>query len=197
MNIFILDQDPITAAKLQCDKHVVKMIVESAQMLSTAHRMLDGVQGIRSSNSGKRQIKFYDLSIGNNDRPGDIEAELLFYKDVHHNHPCTVWTRESLANYNWHWEHFRALCEEYKYRYGRYHATHDRLLWPLHIAPTLIPDVGLTPFPLAMKANPECIFPEDPVKSYRLYYQTKKDRFKMVWSKRSIPEWFNNANVYS
>jgi hypothetical protein len=42
MNIFILDKDPVLAAQLQCDKHVVKMIVESAQMLSTAHRMLDG-----------------------------------------------------------------------------------------------------------------------------------------------------------
>ena len=38
MNIFILDRNPHEAARLQCDKHVVKMIVESAQMLSTAHR---------------------------------------------------------------------------------------------------------------------------------------------------------------
>ena len=42
MNIFVLDDNPITAAKQHCDKHVVKMIIESAQMLSTAHRMLDG-----------------------------------------------------------------------------------------------------------------------------------------------------------
>ena len=42
MNLFILDKDPVKAAQLQCDKHVVKMIVESAQMLSTVHRMLDG-----------------------------------------------------------------------------------------------------------------------------------------------------------
>ena len=53
MNIFILDTDPIVAAQLQCDKHVVKMIVESAQMLSTAHRMLDGEETKRPSKSGK------------------------------------------------------------------------------------------------------------------------------------------------
>lgn len=35
MNIFVLDTDPKVAAKMMCDKHVVKMIVESAQMLST------------------------------------------------------------------------------------------------------------------------------------------------------------------
>ena len=44
MNLFILDRNPIIAAQDQCDKHVVKMIVESAQMLSTVHRMLDGVE---------------------------------------------------------------------------------------------------------------------------------------------------------
>jgi hypothetical protein len=37
MNIFYLDTCPIRAAQQQCDKHVVKMILESAQMLSTAH----------------------------------------------------------------------------------------------------------------------------------------------------------------
>ena len=44
MNIFYVDKDPIVAAKMLIDKHVVKMIVESAQMLSTAHRMIDGTQ---------------------------------------------------------------------------------------------------------------------------------------------------------
>ena len=42
MNIFYLDTDPVLAAQMQCDKHVVKMILESAQMLCTAHRVLDG-----------------------------------------------------------------------------------------------------------------------------------------------------------
>lgn len=42
MNIFVLSRDPILSAQMQCDKHVVKMILESAQMLSTAHRLLDG-----------------------------------------------------------------------------------------------------------------------------------------------------------
>ena len=33
MNIFLLDKDPETAAQMQCDKHVVKMTLESAQLL--------------------------------------------------------------------------------------------------------------------------------------------------------------------
>ena len=42
MNIFHLDNDPIKAAQMMCDKHIVKMIVEYAQLMSTAHRVLDG-----------------------------------------------------------------------------------------------------------------------------------------------------------
>ena len=90
MNIFILDNDPVKAAQQQCDKHVVKMIVESAQMLSTAHRMLDGHVELRPSKSGKRMVKHYIL----NDKRDDI-----LYKAVHYNHPCTVWTMESHENY--------------------------------------------------------------------------------------------------
>ena len=39
MNIFVLDRDPELAAKYHCDKHVVKMVLESAQMMCAAHWM--------------------------------------------------------------------------------------------------------------------------------------------------------------
>ena len=42
MNIFYLHEDPIQNAKWHVDKHVVKMVTEYAQLLSTAHRVLDG-----------------------------------------------------------------------------------------------------------------------------------------------------------
>jgi hypothetical protein len=38
MNIFVLDKDPVQAAKWHCDAHVIKMILETAQMLSTVHQ---------------------------------------------------------------------------------------------------------------------------------------------------------------
>lgn len=181
MNLFILNKDPVLAAKLQCDKHVVKMIVESAQMLSTAHRMLDGTLERRASKSGKTTVKYWTLP---------DERENTFYKAVHMNHPCTVWTMKSNNNYTWHWVHFAALCDEYTYRYGKVHATDRLLREKLKALPRNI-DVGyLTLWPLAMKSNPECMFPNDPVKSYQLFYQTKQERFKMVWTKRDVPEWF-------
>jgi hypothetical protein len=184
MNLFILDKSPIKSAQLQCDKHVVKMIVESAQMLSTTHRMLDGELERRPSKSGKTVVKYWKLP----DR-----RENFFYKAVHMYHPCTVWTAESNNNYNWHWAHFAALCDEYKYRYGKIHATDKLLREELRSLPKNMPIGYLTPQPLAMKANPECMDPNNIVESYRKFYQTKQHRFKMAWTKREIPEWFEFA----
>ena len=49
MNIFFLDKDPKIAAQLQCDKHVVKMVLETAQMLSTAARKRGFELGYKSA----------------------------------------------------------------------------------------------------------------------------------------------------
>ena len=184
MNLFVLDTDPVKAAQLQCDKHVVKMIVESAQMLSTVHRMLDGEQTRKPSKSGKTMSKAWTLP--------DSREDVL-YRAVHMHHPCTIWTAESNNNYNWHYVHFVALCNEYTYRYGKVHATDTLLREVLKNPPHNIPVGPLTKQPLAMKANPECIDYRDIVGSYRKFYQTKQDRFKMSWTKRPIPEWFTVA----
>ena len=181
MNIFILNSDPIIAAQEQCDKHVVKMIVESGQMLSTAHRMLDGTVERRPSKSGKTTVNYYKLP---------DEREDIMYKAVHFNHPCSIWSRESTDNYKWHYRHFIALCDEYTYRYGKVHSTDTKLRKPLSYMPYNMPQTESTPFRLAMQSNPECMF-EDAVKSFRAFYHTKQERFKMDWSKRPIPEWFN------
>lgn len=181
MNIFILDESPVLAAQLQCDKHVVKMVLESAQMLSTAHRMLDGNTSTGVSKSGKRTVKKYV----------HVELDDVLYKAVHFNHPCTVWTMKTSGNYQWHYDHFVALCDEYTYRYGREHLADTKLRDVLKHLPKNITIENQTQFALAMGDNPECQFPNDPVKSYRLFYQTKQDRFKMEWSKRDVPQWFN------
>ena len=182
MNLFVLDKNPVKAAQLQCDKHIVKMIVESAQMLCTAHRMLDGTFEKRLSNSGKRMVKYYCHPNPN--------IENTLYKAVHFGHPCTIWTMESMQNYIWHYEHFYALCVEYTYRYHKTHSSETLLDEILSIPPKNIPNKGLTPFALAMTNNPECMFEGDPVRSYQAFYQTKQEKFKMTWSKRSVPSWF-------
>jgi hypothetical protein len=182
MNLFVLDKCPIKSAELQCDKHVVKMIVESAQMLSTVHRMLDGTESRIRSKSGKTMVKHWEMP--------DPTDDKLLYKAVHMNHPCTVWSRETHLNYLWHYIHFCALCDEYTYRYGKIHASDILLRSRLRKLPVNIPHGPKTPQPLAMGSNPECMDHSDIVGSYRKFYQTKQERFSMDWTKRSVPEWF-------
>lgn len=188
MNIFVLDHDPVEAARLQCNKHVGgKMQTESAQMLSTAHRMLDGFITEGLSKSGKRTVKKYIHP--------DEYLEKLLYKAVHFNHPCTKWTMETTSNYDWHYKHWIALCEEYEYRYGKTHLSLTKLKDILANPPKNIKKGPLTQFPLAMQSNPECMFKDDPVKSYRAFYQTKQKRFKMEWKFREVPEWFEKQTA--
>ena len=122
MNIFYLDRDPVVSAQMMCDKHVVKMILESAQLLSTAHRVLDG------------------------DKYAD---EVGLYKTAHKNHPSTIWTRSSVHNYMWLYVHMTALMNEYTYRYGKHHAS-ERLLKGLSNPPDNIPTVEYTNPPQCM-----------------------------------------------
>lgn len=91
MNIFYLHDDPKLCAQAHCDKHVVKMIVETAQLLSTAHHVLDG-------NTGK-----------------------AIYKPTHPKHPSAIWCRETDSNYVWLWCLLVSLCKEYTHRYGKIH----------------------------------------------------------------------------
>jgi hypothetical protein len=178
MNIFILDTDPVIAAQLQCDKHIVKMPLESAQMLSTAHRILDGTVEKRPSKSGKRLVNYWRHPL----------FDEVLYKNVHENHPCTTWTMTCADNYRWHYNHWIALCTEYRYRYGRDHLSIIKLREILYEAPKGILGIPSTPFPQAIPE--ELKNPADVVSAYRTFYQTKQHRFKMKWTKREVPDWF-------
>ena len=147
MNIFYLDRDPKIAAQMMCDKHVVKMILESAQMLSTAHRVLDGDERA--------------------DRDG-------LYKMAHKNHPSTIWGRSSLENYTWLYDHMVALMVEYTYRYDKHHAT-ERLLAPLFKSPKNM-DFE-TFFSDPPQCMPEECKGDDTVLAYQKYYIVEKSGF--------------------
>ena len=181
MNIFVLSSNPKQAAQWHCDVHVNKLIIEAAQMLSTAHRMLDGTLEKRPSKSGKTNVRYWKM---------EDDKEDVLYKAVHTGHPCTVWTLESHLNYNWHYQLFKHLCNEYTHRYGKIHATESKLLDLLKEPPINIKKSYMTPFALAMGSNPECKDHDDPIGSYQKFYQTKQDRFKMKWTNRQIPYWF-------
>ena len=176
MNIFVLDNDAVESARMMCDKHVIKMILESCQLLSTAHHVLDGEELI--VNTGKRKFRSYICT-----KKNICKATMI-------NHPCTIWTRESRANYVWLWRHAYALCCEYKQRYGKTHAMEQMLMTGLNQPPKNIPKLKMTAFPQAM---PDQYKHEDPVIAYRQYYLAEKVRFAK-WKTGQVPEWFKEKN---
>ena len=160
MNIFVLDKEPNIAAKYHCDKHVVKMITESAQMLSTVHHMC----GI----------------------PDTMDANEIYLK-AHVNHPCTIWVRKTIDNYNWLVTLGLCLCEEYTWRYSnKVHKTQKVLEYLKKHQPN-ISAVGLTPFELCMPDQFKV--PGYPIISYRNFYNKDKARFA-EWKHGNIPTWF-------
>lgn len=165
------------------------MIVESAQMLCTAHRLLDGtIEETKKMVAGSSPVRWRK---GKHWRLLNPDKDAIFYKAVHMHHPCTLWTMETIQNYEWHHQHFEALCNEYTLRYKKIHATETLLLEELIDPPKNIKNLeSMTQFRLAMKANPECMHPDDPVRSYQEFYQTKQGRFKMTWTNRIKPSWF-------
>jgi hypothetical protein len=177
MNIFYLSEDPIEAAQLHCDKHVVKMILESCQLLSTAHRIIDGKE-VETKRNG-RKYRFWELKDA---------RESVLYKASHMNHPSAIWCRENSANYKWLHDMTVELCKEYTYRYGRTHLCQSSgLVNALHQIPLAIKSaVDCTLMPQAMPD--ECKM-KDPVQGYRNYYNMKKAHFAK-WKNRSIPDWF-------
>lgn len=179
MNIFYLDEHPVKAAQMHHDKHVCKMIIETAQLLSTAHRVLDGIEFI--DNSSGRKIKRWALA--------DSKKDKVLYKATHINHPSAVWARESFENYVWLYDHFIALCHEYTYRYGKVHATYTKLADLLEDVPNkMLKDsfpFDSTEIPQAM---PDYCKDKDPVVGYRTYYILEKKN-QSKYTKRNIPEW--------
>jgi hypothetical protein len=186
MNIFHLHEDPIQCAKWHLDKHVVKMPTEYAQLLSTAHRMLDGDMYLekRTYPDGRvRNVKRWKM-------PDDREDNI--FHAGHYGHPSAVWVRESKANYNMLFRLYTALLSEYDYRYNeegkKVHGASLPWIWLMR-APKNIPDIGLTEIPPAMKEFPQCIVKGDPIQSYRNFYNVAKKGFA-TWKKRPIPEWY-------
>ena len=179
MNIFVVDSDPVVAAHNLCDKHVVKMIVETAQMLSTAHRVLDGVECQRLSKNN-RKLKYWRLN--------DIFMEQKLCLPTMVNHPCTKWAMTCNENYHWLAIHGVGLCDAYTTRYNKIHSMHGLITVYLTNPPKSINrDMWMTPFAQAM---PEKYKNEDAVKAYRDYYIYEKSRFAKWNRGESAPDWY-------
>ena len=174
MNIFVLDNDITKAAQYHVDKHVVKMIIEYAQMLSTAHRMLDGTQYTDAS-SGRR-IQRWRLDNSNMDG--------ILYKASHINHPSTRWVRENAIQYQYAYDMFAHLCDEYTYRYGKVHMTDTKLRDLLNQLPK---NITLGEWSEPPQCMPDDVKTESTIEAYHKYYREYKTPFA-VWTGRPMPD---------
>mgnify|MGYP003112480070 CR=1 FL=1 len=169
MNIFVLDLDPVVAARMHCDKHVPKMCVEAAQMMASALRRH-----------------------GATDEAMPLTKSGTPYKGGYKHHPCTIFAGDSYANFMWLADHALELCNEYFKRFGKVHACHYPIVFmrDTNIIDKVIPKGSLTPFAQAM---PDEYKDEDAVKAYQAYYHSKQFA---KWEKGTpAPDWWRGVEV--
>lgn len=179
MNIFFLNKNSVISAQSLCDKHVVKMILESVQLLCSAHHL----------------------------HPKENAPENLV-KLTHQNHPCAIWCRSHVQNYEYLLHYTHSLLAEYKLRYGKTHSMF-KLAIDLHLWPD-IPELDATK--LIKFGNwyitkpPQCMpdeyKQEDTIEAYRAYYKhgkrvDKNGKNMMVYTKRQPPAWLSSEINFS
>lgn len=144
MNIFYLDSDITKCAQAHCDKHVNKMILESAQLLASAIHVID---------------------------PQLAQDTPDIYRLTHKNHPCAVWVRQSAYHYIYLLDLMEELNKEAQYRYG-HTKDHVSLVkareWKMPHLPFTLP----TEPPKCMPDDLKQI--DNTVEAYREYYKRDK-----------------------
>jgi hypothetical protein len=182
MNIFVLHEDPVIAAQMHCDKHCNKMIVEHAQMLAAAYYSTLGIS--RKKEIPEKQNLVNEMFRGWPRKRED--GSEWHYAITHVNHPCTVWTRTSIENFNWLLDCTDALCTEFQIRWKGQPSIKKIIDW-MRDNPPKLPSKGLTPFAQAM---PDCFRSSNTPESYRQYYAMKTTYMKLEWRYTDMPEWW-------
>lgn len=188
MNIFILSKNAKRAARFHCDKHVIKMILESIQLLTCAWYSF-GLPGWEAEISAK--VAEHPVTKMHGD-----DAKTTVYKRTHANHPCSLWVQKSAANYAWLVDMTRELCLEKRRRWPKTlpHKC-EAYLDALQTPPPLLKDVGQTPFAVAISSTeirakrPRCTEDElECIEAYRDYYAF--DKPFASWKCDDAPDWF-------
>lgn len=182
MNIFVLDKSPILSAEYHMDRHVVKMPLETAQMLFLPY--YEKLRRLRQTETFSDE----DLDLVFRDLPRRSSSGAPApYRETHRNHPCSRWVLLSYHNWLWALILGKSLCKEYTYRYGRQHAVESILNWMYKNPPEdVYEETNLTPFSLAVADDCKV---DDAVATYRSYYLKHKSHLA-VWSHRGAPDWW-------
>ena len=174
MNIFILHPHFKINARYYCDKHIIKMITEHCQMLSTCWRE-----------------KYKDLYSSSED------AINILYKSTHKNHPCNTWLMDDINNVIYLIFLTEYLLDEYEYRFEKKdNFINARQILKFIRRELKLPTVYIYEFPKTFvqvmpdkyKTIDKDIFHTST--AYRGYFRNEKSNL-FNWTKRDRPDWLN------
>ena len=166
MNIFFLHKDPQWAANALCDKHVPKMLLESAQMLSTAVRRYEE----------------------------DTDTTPLakpIYKSAYPNHPMTKWVGFNRDCFRWALENAVFISQEYCKRFKKLHKS-SAVINTIYDN-NYIDDIPDGFFKEPPQCMPDEYKDKDYVVAYRKYYMGAKAYFAKWERGVSAPEWWRSV----
>ena len=162
VNLFYLDNNPCKCAKYYCDKHVSKIAIEIAQILSQVHH-----------NIGSKKPPY---------KPCKVVGKTL---------KPYLWAMESKENYLYCCNLGLALLDEYKFRYDKKEHKCDKVIeWLKNNIPEKITKQKLTKFKLTENVEIYGKFYRNPVTASKYIYvdfKCKNDK----WTKRGKPLWFD------
>lgn len=202
MNIFFTHPNPHVAANEHCNVHQVKMILEYGQLLSTAHRVIDGKLETVLVWNGARWVKRKtyihpsDTLDAPSDRPCRILRGTVLYLDSHINHPSAVWVRESVDHYVWLYNCLMQLHKLYSDRTGKEHKA-LRLRPLLKRIPLNLECNGFTEPPVAAPEEfQELALSSDSATAYQHYltfkfaeWRSRDKPMPVEWTCR-VPLWY-------
>lgn len=193
MNIFVLHPKPRKCARWHVDKHVVKMILETCQLLYTAHWVLHytELQEITSAIKLSRTQKTKEVPEYMRTAPRCEATGEPTYRPCHAQHPCAKWTRASSGNYQWLCQLGMELAREFRIRFDHVHSCEKHLQWLMEHVPPTIPLNERIDFVIAM--DEEYRISKDPIRCYRHYYLTQKaDKGILHYTYRCSPHWMDS-----
>ena len=188
MNIFVLHWKPRKAARWHVDKHICKMIIETCQLLYTAHWIhfyphLKQYKSAVALSKAQKQLSVPEYMLS---APICQTTKEPTYRPCHIFHPCAKWTRACNGNYRWLATLGRELAREYRFRFHKEHSCEAHVEWLYANMPPTIQRFPRRPFVMAMA--PEYKNSKNPIVSYRHYYRTAKKEL-LKYTGRHPPHW--------
>jgi hypothetical protein len=188
MNIFALHPKPKKAARWHVDKHVVKMLLETCQLLYTAHWILfyPHLEQYKSAIKFSKEQKQLEVPEYMWYAPDCATTGEATYRPCHPHHPCSTWTRECSGNYLWLAQLGIELAREFRFRFRKVHSCEKHIQWLYDNLPLTIPMSPRKGFAIAM--DQEYRISKNPIVCYRHYYRKGKSGL-MKYTGRHVPHW--------